>query len=110
MTLGYGYSESYHRDFNTNYDRTKQWKGSLAYAYTFDNKPFEPFAKAKWAQKSKWLRLFKEMSIGYLPKTIGFTNDIQRNYNERQVRNTIDTSANAFQFRLVLIIHMIECT
>lgn len=102
-TLGYGYSESYHRDFNTNYDRTKQWKGSLAYAYTFDNKPFEPFAKAKWAQKSKWLRLFKEMSIGYLPKTIGFTNDIQRNYNERQVRNTIDTSANAFQFRPVYV-------
>lgn len=102
-TLGYGYSENFHRDFNTNYDRTKQWKGSLAYAYTFDNKPFEPFKKTKFMQKSKWWGLIRETSIGYLPKTIGFTNDIQRNYNERQIRNTIDTSASAFQFKPVYV-------
>lgn len=100
---GYGYSESLHRDFNTNYDRTKQWKGSLAYAYTFDNKPFEPFKKNKKMQKSKWWGLIRETSIGYLPKTLGFTNDIQRNYNERQIRNTIDTSANAFQYKPVYV-------
>ncbi|WP_343747178.1 cell surface protein SprA [Fluviicola sp.] len=102
-TLGYGYSENFHRDFNTNYDRTKQWKGSLAYGYSFDNKPWEPFKKTKFMQKSKWWGLFKETSIGYLPKTLGFTNDIQRNYNERQIRNTIDTSANAFQFKPVYV-------
>ncbi|AEA43823.1 cell surface protein SprA [Fluviicola taffensis] len=102
-TLGYGYSENFHRDFNTNYDRTKQWKGSLAYAYTFDNKPFEPFKKTKFMQKSKWWGLIRETSIGYLPKTIAFTNDLQRNYNERQIRNTIDTSANAFQYRPVYV-------
>lgn len=103
LTLGYGYSESLHRDFNTKYDRTKQWKGSLAYAYTFDNKPFEPFKKNKMMQKSKWWGLVRETSIGYLPKTIGFTNDIQRNYNERQIRNTIDTSASAFQYKPVYV-------
>lgn len=102
-TLGYGYSETFHRDFNTNYDRTKQWKGSLAYAYSFENKPFEPFKKTKFMQKSKWWGLLKETSIGYLPKTLGFTNDIQRNYNERQIRNTIDTSASAFQYKPVYV-------
>ncbi|MDR0802107.1 cell surface protein SprA [Fluviicola sp.] len=102
-TLGYGYSENFHRDFNTNYDRTKQWKGSLVYGYSFDNKPWEPFKKTKFMQKSKWWGLLKETSIGYLPKTLGFTNDIQRNYNERQIRNTIDTSASAFQFKPVYV-------
>jgi cell surface protein SprA len=102
-TAGYGYSENFHRDFNTNYDRTKQWKGSLVYAYTFDNKPFEPFKKTKFMQKSKWWGLIRETSIGFLPKTIGFTNDIQRNYNERQIRNTIDTSANAFEYKPVYV-------
>lgn len=102
-TAGYGYSESMHRDFNTNYDRNKQWKGSLAYAYTFSNKPFEPFSKIKGLQKSKWLRIIKDASIGYLPKSVGFNTDIQRNYNERQVRNTLDTSANAFQFKPVYV-------
>jgi cell surface protein SprA len=101
-TLGYGYSETFHRDFNTNYDRTKQWKGSLAYGYSFDNKPFEPFKKTKFMQKSKWWGLIRETSIGYLPKTISFTNDLQRNYNERQIRYTIDTSSS-FEFRPVYV-------
>lgn len=101
-TLGYGYSETFHRDFNTNYDRTKQWKASLAYGYTFSNKPFEPFKKVKFIQKNKWMGILKETSIGYLPKTIGFTNDIMRTYNERQVRYTIDTSSS-FEFRPVYV-------
>lgn len=102
-TFGYGYSETLHRDFNTNYDRTKLWKGSLAYGYTFNNKPFEPFKKTKFMQKSKWWGLLRETSIGYLPKTVSFTNDLQRSYNERQVRNTIDTSASSFQFKPVYV-------
>ena len=53
-TAGYSYSENLHRDFNTNYDRTKQWRGSLAYSYTFTTKPFEPFKKVKSLQKSPY--------------------------------------------------------
>lgn len=101
-TLGYGFSETFHRDFNTNYDRTKQWKASLAYGYTFDTKPFEPFKKVKFIQKNKWMGILKETSIGYMPKTISFTNDLQRNYNERQIRYTIDTSSS-FEFKPVYV-------
>lgn len=101
-TLGFGFSETFHRDFNTNYDRTKQWKASLAYGYTFDNKPLEPFKKVKFIQKNKWMGILKETSIGYLPKTVAFTNDLQRNYNERQIRYTIDTSSS-FEFKPVYV-------
>lgn len=96
-TAGYGYSETYHRDFNTNYDRTKQWKGSLVYSYTFNNKPLEPFKKVKFMQKSPWWAIIKDMNLSLTPKSFTFSNDLLRNYNERQVRNTIDTSSN-FQF------------
>ncbi|MFN5147979.1 MAG: cell surface protein SprA [Flavobacteriia bacterium] len=88
-SANYAYSENMHRDFNTNYDRTKSWNGGLNYNYSFTNKPFEPFKKAPWAQKSKWLGLIKDFNLYLTPKNISFTNDLLRTYNERQVRNNL---------------------
>ena len=85
----YAYSENMRRDFNTNYDRTKTWTGGLNYNYSFTAKPIEPFKKAKFVQKSKWLALIKDMNFFLTPKNISFTNDLLRSYNERQVRNNL---------------------
>jgi cell surface protein SprA len=101
-TAGYSYFENFHRDFNTNYDRSKQWKGSLNYAYTFTAKPLEPFKKVKFMQKSPWWALIRDMNLALTPKTIAFSNEATRNYNERQVRNTIDTNST-FQFTPVYV-------
>jgi cell surface protein SprA len=89
-TASYAYSENLHRDFNTNYDRTKVWKGGLNYAYSFSAKPYEPFKKVSFMQKSKWWAIVRDLSLSPLPKNISFTNDMVRNYNERQIRNNID--------------------
>lgn len=89
-TASYSYSESLHRDFNTNYDRTKTWKAGLNYAYSFSSKPFEPFKKTEFMQKSKWWAIIRDMSLSPLPKNIAFSNDMVRNYNERQIRNNLD--------------------
>jgi cell surface protein SprA len=102
-TFGYGYSENLHRDFNTNYDRTKQWKGNASYAYTFTAKPYEPFKEVKFMKKSPWWSLIRETNISLMPKNVSFNNDIMRTYNERQIRNTIDTSATAFQYAPVYV-------
>jgi cell surface protein SprA len=88
-STSYSYSENMHRDFNTNYDRTKTWNGGLNYNYSFTAKPIEPFKKAKFVQKSKWLALIKDMNFYLTPKNISFTNDLLRTYNERQVRNNL---------------------
>jgi len=102
-TAGYGFSENLHRDFNTNYDRTKQWKGNLSYGYTFTAKPYEPFKDVKFMKKSPWWALVRETNIALMPKSFNFTNDLVRNYNERQIRNTIDTSSTGFQYRPVYV-------
>ncbi len=101
-TASYGFSENLHRDFNTNYDRTKQWKSNLSYAYSFSNKPLEPFKKVKFMQKSPWWAIVRDMNLSYVPKMISFNNDINRSYNERQIRNTIDTASN-FEFAPVYV-------
>jgi len=88
-STNYAYSENMRRDFNTNYDRTKTWNGGLNYNYSFTAKPFEPFKNAKFAQKSKWFALLKDMNLYFTPKNISFSNDLLRSYNERQVRNNL---------------------
>ncbi len=88
-SASYSYSENMRRDFNTNYDKTKTWNGGLNYNYSFAAKPFEPFKKMKFVQKSKWLALVKDFNLYLTPKNISFTNDVLRSYNERQVRNNM---------------------
>jgi cell surface protein SprA len=88
-SANYAFSENMRRDFNTNYDKTKTWNGGLNYNYSFAAKPFEPFKKMKFVQKSKWLALVKDFNLYLTPKNISFTNDLLRSYNERQVRNNM---------------------
>lgn len=88
-SAGYSYSETLERDFNIEYDRTKVWMGNLNYMYSFGTKPLTPFKKAKFIPKSKWFDLVRDMNFYLAPKNIAFSNDVNRNYNERLVRNII---------------------
>ncbi len=88
-SASYSYAETLHRDFNTEFDRTKTYTANLRYAYSFSPKPFEPFKNVKFVQKSKWLALVKDFNLYFLPKNVAFSNDVLRTYNERQIRNNL---------------------
>lgn len=88
-SASYAFSENLKRDFNTNYDKTKNYTGALNYNYTFTGKAVEPFKKWKPVQKSKWFALVRDVNFFLMPKNITFTNDLSRLYNERQVRNNL---------------------
>ena len=45
-----------------------------------------PFGKAKWASKS-YLALIKDINFYYLPKSITFNTEMNRNFSERLLRN-----------------------
>ena len=100
FSANYGYSESFRRDFNIEFDRTKSWKTGLNYAYSFTAKPFEPFKNVKFMQKSPWWNIIKDMNLFLTPKTIAFNNDVLRNYNERKVRNNLNSG---FEFDPVYV-------
>lgn len=89
FTFGYSFSENLKRDFNLKYDRTKIWTGLLNYNYSFSAKPIEPFKKVKWMQKSAWWAIIRDMNLYLTPKNVAFTNNTQRSYNERQIRNNL---------------------
>ncbi|MFA7272363.1 MAG: cell surface protein SprA [Crocinitomicaceae bacterium] len=88
-SASYSYSELLLKDFNLNYDRTKTWAGNLNYAYSFKAKPIEPFKKVKFMTKSKYWKIVQDMNLYLTPKNIGFSNDVTRMYNERQIRNNL---------------------
>lgn len=88
-SANYAYSENLHRDFNINYDRTKTWSGGLSYNYSFNAKPWSPFAKVKFMKKSKWWAVARDFSLYWMPKNVTFASDLLRSYNERQIRNNI---------------------
>ncbi len=88
-STSYSYSENLRKDFNTKYDRTKTWNSGLNYNYSFNTKPYEPFKKSKFLKKSKWFKIIRESNIYFTPKTISFKNEVNRTYNERQIRNNL---------------------
>jgi len=91
-TGSYSYNELFRRDLNTDHDVTKTYR--LGLNYNFTGKPLlvEPFKNVKFLKKSKWLKLISETNFYLGPKSIGFVNDLQRLYNERQNRNALDTT------------------
>ena len=48
-------------------------------------KPIEPFKKMK--NKSKWLQVFKDFGLNWLPQSVAFNTDINRHYFELQERD-----------------------
>lgn len=83
----YAYSETNYRDFNTEYDFTKNYRGGLAYSYSSSPKNYEPFKKVKLIRNSKYLRIIRDFNFALVPKTFAFSNDLDRRYSERKIRN-----------------------
>jgi len=97
FSLNFAYSEDMHKDFRTNYDRTKIWKGGLNYIYNGSPILWEPFKNSKLMRKSKWWDLLKSTNFYLGPKNVSVKNNLIRNYNERQIRNNIPNTDFEFQ-------------
>ena len=85
FSLSYSYSENSMQDPETEYERTKNWNGSLAYTYTPYAKPFRPFEKLK--KNNGYTKYLKQFSLNYLPSNISFQTTMMRNYYELQLRD-----------------------
>ncbi len=62
---------------------TTDQKGSFNYAYSFNPKPWEPFAKVEKVQKVKFL---KEMNFYYLPQSWAFSTNMHRTFSHMKMR------------------------
>lgn len=93
----YSYNEVYLRDINTEYDRTRTWRGVLSYVYSGQPIAIEPLKKVKLFKKSKWWDIIKDANVNLGPKSFSFNNTLTRMYNQRQNRNVADTLSPIFE-------------
>ena len=86
FNFSFSYSETKQENPDIQYYNTKIYRGNLGYNYVGNPKNVAPFAKAKWASKS-YLALIKDINFYYLPKSLTFNTEMNRNYSERLLRN-----------------------
>ena len=86
FNLSFSYSETNQENPDIQYYNTQLYRGNLGYNYVGNPKNVAPFGKAKWANKS-YLALIKDINFYYLPKSITFNTEMNRNYSERLMRN-----------------------
>jgi len=86
FTVSYSKNETFIRNINTEYNRTTNYRGALTYNFNTQPKNIKPFAKIKFP-KSAYFRLIKDFNFNTMPKSFSFRTDIDRNYNEKKMRN-----------------------
>jgi len=82
----YAYTEIYHRNIDIEYDRRRQYRGGIGYNFINNPKPVRPFNNVKILQR-KSLSIIKDFNFYYIPKMFSFRTDMNRQYNERLMRN-----------------------
>lgn len=82
FSISYSYAQNFSHNATVQSNLQTTHRGAFTYAYTFTNKPFEPFKKAK---KKNILTGF---NFNPLPKQIGFSINGDRQFTENIMRPT----------------------
>ncbi len=86
FSVTYSYNEVFKRNVNTEFSITKDHRALLAYSYNSQPEPIEPFKKMNFL-KGKAFRLVKDFNFYLKPSQISYRVDLNRHYNEVQLRN-----------------------
>ena len=88
LSASYNKQNEHSPEMETNV--TTDHKGSFQYAYSFNPKPWEPFAKVEKVQKVKFL---KEMNFYYLPQSWAFSMNMHRTFSHMKMRDLTGATA-----------------
>lgn len=90
FTFGYSSTKRLNQGNTTAWESDNSWQANFSYSYSSAIPAWKPFNKSI-KSKSKWLKLFKDMTINYVPQNIAFNTDINRRYYELQLRDVENT-------------------
>ena len=85
LTLSYSYNEVERHNYEVESYKDQLVNTSVDYTYSFQPKPIEPFSKIK-TLKSSYYKLLKDFNFNYLPSSISFSSNINRQFNRQQFR------------------------
>ena len=90
LSASYNKQKEHSPEMETN--MTTDQRGSFQYAYNFNPKPWEPFAKVEKVSNVKFL---KEMNIYYLPQSWSFTTNMHRTFSHMKMRDLAGGASDA---------------
>ncbi len=86
FSFSYAYSEALRTNFTIQEQLLKQYKGSVAYAFTPKATGIEPFKDSK-ALSSPWLKVIKDFNFSLMPSSLGVRFDLDRSFGKNVYRN-----------------------
>ena len=92
FSMSMAYNEFFARDIKTEYNLQRNYSGSLAYVYNNRPKAIEPFRKTKMFNK-KAFQLIKDMNFYLSPTMLAFRTDLNRRYQQTQMREITNENA-----------------
>ncbi len=85
FSMSYSLMKRHNQGSTIVYEDETDWRAALSYNYAPAYKAWEPFKQMK--SKSKWMRIFKDFNLNYLPQNLSFNTDMTRHYYELQLRD-----------------------
>lgn len=80
FSVTYAYNEVFRRNVNVEYNKIRQDRGNLQYAYSIRNPlTIKPFTKVKLFQ-NKWFALIKDFNLQLVPNSFGTSIDLNRQF------------------------------
>ncbi len=87
LSLSYSFTSMLHTNYILDHDLLEDHKGSIAYNFSNNPKNITPFSKVT-AFNGKYLKLLKDFNFYLMPTSLAFRTDVDRSYEENQLRNT----------------------
>lgn len=86
VSFSYSYNENNRHSAEIAQNLSKQERASVNYSYSFGAKPWEPFATMKAFEKPAF-KLIKDFNINFLPQSISFNTQMNRQYTQVELRD-----------------------
>ncbi len=86
LTLSYSYNEVNRHNYEIENYKDQLVNSAADYTFAFQPKPLEPFKKSKIFSKSNYWKLLSEFNFNYLPSSVSFSTNINRQFNKQQFR------------------------
>ena len=86
FSFSYAYSRERMSDENIDHYNKDQHRGGFTYSYSLKTEPVKPFDKVKLFKGKAW-KILKEFNFYYLPKSLSFSTEMYRDFEETLLRN-----------------------
>ena len=86
FSFSYAYNRERTSDDEIDHYNKDQHRGGFTYNYSLQPKEVKPFDKVKLFQHKNW-RIVKDFNFYYLPKSLSFSTEVYRDFEETLLRN-----------------------